>query len=150
MPLTKKQKLKKMMEMRRKTTTTASPGNTDTTTSSHAAITTNRAEPSRNITPASATPSPSCPSRSKSKLEISTTVNIEQAKLQADMGRTFLLVDEDNLLKWIRSVAGCVCGNKITVREDHIESMAKFFVAKCGQCNTIEKMCTSQGGVKSQ
>ena len=58
------------------------------------------------------------------------------------------MVDEDNLLKWVRSVARCVCGNKMLVKEDFVEGLAKVFVARFGQCNTSEKMCTSQGRLK--
>ncbi|KAK4316638.1 hypothetical protein Pmani_012217 [Petrolisthes manimaculis] len=62
--------------------------------------------------------------------------------------RKYIFADESNLLEWVTSIARCKCGKKMNIKEECAVGMAKTYVARCGQCNIEQQMCTSQGGVK--
>ena len=118
-----------------RTTPTTTSGDLDVTTPSCSNIPTS----SKNL----------CDSRSKMKLDFSEKINIKgDDEADSPTERKFVLVDEENLMQFFRSIARCKCGNKMTVKEGVVEGMAKSYVAKCGQCNDSKVMNTSQGGVK--
>ena len=60
--------------------------------------------------------------------------------------REYLLVDLDNMLQWVREIARCKCGAKMKVHEIKAIGMARYFEAKCNNCDRKVEMCTSRGG----
>lgn len=103
---------------------------------------------SSNATLTSENPRLSSSSRSKIKHDVSVSFNTEAPDVEAIPYRSFVLVDEDDLLKWAGIVARCVSGNRMTVKECHAKGMAEVFVASCGQYDITEEMCASCGGYK--
>lgn len=83
--------------------------------------------------------------KSKEKLENSATITDNSA---TSGDREFLLVDLENMLEWVRAIARCTCGSKMKVKQQRTIGMARYFEAKCNNCDRKVEMCTSQGGQK--
>ncbi|KAK4313966.1 hypothetical protein Pmani_014709 [Petrolisthes manimaculis] len=72
----------------------------------------------------------------------------KKRKADTESERKYIIADEINLLEWVTSIARCKCGKKMKIKEESAVGMAKTYVARCGQCNIEQQMCTSHGSVK--